>query len=92
MSEPTNNERATRIDAVLEAYARIPDEADLRDLLADIMHYCDREKIDFDAELSQATDNYAFEKEEPAKIAAKHDEKIAVLTRFHSFLANLSEK
>ena len=64
--EPTNQDKAARVDVVLDAYVAVVDgfrdEADVRDLLTDIMHYCDREGINFDQELSRATDNYAEEK------------------------------
>ena len=65
--DPTNEDRAARIDYVVDAYVAhvdgTRDEADIRYILTDIMHYCDREGIDFDAELSSATDNYSEEKE-----------------------------
>jgi len=69
MNDPTNEERAARIEPTLAAYRKAqngqdfpPDEADIRDLLTDIMHYCDQEKIDFIEELEIARNNYLAEK------------------------------
>jgi hypothetical protein len=68
MSDPTNEERAARIDVTLDAYRvaqngrPMPaDEGDVRDLLTDIMHWCRQNDVDFDAELSVATDNFSEE-------------------------------
>ena len=48
---PTNEDRAARAAAALEQYA----EPLVRDLLADIMHYCQKSGISFDAELESAS-------------------------------------
>jgi hypothetical protein len=66
--EPTNEDRANRIASCIECYANtkgevVDTDTDVRDMLTDIMHYCDIQGIVFDAELSIATDNYSFEKE-----------------------------
>lgn len=68
MSEPTNEERASRIDVVMDSYCRIlehrdfnGDEDDVKDLLADMMHFCQREGINFEANLRVARDNYEAE-------------------------------
>ena len=39
------------------------DEAQVRDILSDLMHYCADKDIDFDTELSQATDNFGHERD-----------------------------
>lgn len=69
-SDPTNEDRAARIDEVREAYwdARGEEEDDaeefVADLLADIMHFCDREGVDFQARLRAAEINHEAEFEE----------------------------
>ncbi len=45
----------------VKAETEIYDE-DVTDLLADIMHFCQHNKIDFDQCLSMATDHYGEEK------------------------------
>ena len=67
--EPTNQERADRIDSVMQAYCLglegcdwDGDEDDVRDLLADMMHFCQRMEIDFEANLVVARNNYEAEK------------------------------
>jgi hypothetical protein len=68
MNEPTNSERAARIDATLESYVIAredgPDdpEFDLANMLADIMHYCERDGIDFDVALTRAAEFYSEER------------------------------
>lgn len=66
--EPTNADRAERAARTMAAYAVIlgdgngqPDESTLRDLLADLMHYADRERLDWGQEVRSAVDNYAAE-------------------------------
>lgn len=68
--EPTNEERAERIDTVMQAYCLTldgrdfeGDEDDVRDLLTDLMHFCERMEIDFDENLRVARDNYEHERE-----------------------------
>lgn len=69
-NDPTNEGRAARIDEVREAYwnARCEVEDDVEefvaDLLADIMHFCDREGVDFQARLRTAESNHEAEFEE----------------------------
>ena len=48
-----------RVEACLCNYD--PDESNIRDLLADIQHYCDKYSIDFANELRIASDNYQAE-------------------------------
>jgi len=68
--EPTNEERAKRIDTVMRVYClRLEgrdfygDEDDVKDLLADLMHFCERMEIDFEENLRVARDNYEHERE-----------------------------
>jgi hypothetical protein len=64
---PTNDDRAARIPAVLEAYAKArggevdADEIDIADLLADLMHYTTLADLDFQAMLTVAEVNYNTE-------------------------------
>ena len=55
-----------RMNFTLKAYEDKHDEgadAQIRDLLCDIMHYCAANDIDFDHELSVATDFFGDEQE-----------------------------
>jgi hypothetical protein len=68
--EPTNEERAGRIDKVMQAYCLAlegwyfyGDEDDIKDLFTDLMHFCERMKIDFEGNLRVARDNYEHERE-----------------------------
>ena len=68
--EPTNEERAERIDTVMQAYCLTldgrdfeGDEDDVKDLLTDLMHFCERMEIDFNENLRVARDNYEHERE-----------------------------
>ena len=68
--EPTNEERAGRIDTVMRAYCITlegrdfgGDEDDVKDLLADLMHFCERMEIDFEGNLRVARDNFEYERE-----------------------------
>ena len=68
--EPTNAERADRIDTVMQAYCLTldgrdfyGDEDDVKDLLTDLMHFCERMEIDFEENLRVARDNYDHERE-----------------------------
>jgi hypothetical protein len=67
--EPTNEERAERIDKVMQAYCLAlegwyfyGDEDDIKDLLTDLMHFCERMDIDFEGNLRVARDNYEHER------------------------------
>lgn len=67
--EPTNEERAERIDTVMQAYCLTldgrdfeGDEDDVRDLLADLMHFCERMEIDFEENLRIARTNFEAER------------------------------
>lgn len=64
----TNADRATAGQMGLEAYAKSvnmadeePHEMNLTDLLADLMHFCDREQIDFHSCVARAHDHYREE-------------------------------
>lgn len=68
MDEPTNEQRAARIEPTLLAYAEamgdgngLPDESSIRDMLTDLMHYCRSNNINFAYELSTATLNFEAE-------------------------------
>ena len=69
-NEPTNEERADRIDTVMQAYCLNldsrdfeGDEDDVKDLLTDLMHFSERMEINFEENLRVARDNYNHEKE-----------------------------
>jgi hypothetical protein len=67
MSRAINKVRAARIPLTLAAYRKaqspynVPDEADIRDMLTDLMHYCQKQGINFKDELRVATNNYEEE-------------------------------
>lgn len=65
VASPTNAKRAERAYRTLIAYEgrrRVEMAPELvRDLISDLMHLCDREKIDFDNELGMAIINYSAE-------------------------------
>ena len=59
-----NADRARSADAALQVFiplAKTDDEAALADLLCNLMHWSDRNGIDFDGELRRAQINYAAE-------------------------------
>jgi hypothetical protein len=67
--EPTNEERADRIDTVMQAYCLTlesrdfdGDEDDVKDMLTDLMHFCERMEIDFEENLRVARNNYNHER------------------------------
>ncbi|MDD2273783.1 MAG: hypothetical protein PHH29_16175 [Desulfuromonadaceae bacterium] len=67
--EPTNEERAGRIDTVMQAYCLTlesrdfdGDEDDVKDMLTDLMHFCERMEIDFEENLRVARNNYVHER------------------------------
>ncbi len=67
--EPTNEERADRIDTVMQAYCLTlegrdfdGDEDDVKDMLTDLMHFCKRMEIDFEENLRVARNNYEHER------------------------------
>ncbi|MSM39128.1 MAG: hypothetical protein GJT30_05860 [Geobacter sp.] len=67
--EPTKEERAGRIDTVMQAYCLTlesrdfdGDEDDVKDLLTDLMHFCERMEIDFEENLRVARNNYNHER------------------------------
>ena len=66
----TNEKRADGIDTIMRAYCLKlesrdfdSDEDDVKDLLADLMHFCERMKIDFEGNLRMARDNFENERE-----------------------------
>ena len=65
-AELTNTDRANRafyaIAHRIHATGADTDDA-VTDLLADLMHFCNQCGIDFDDQLSRATDHYAEERE-----------------------------
>lgn len=57
-----NDERADRADEALTTYCfEYGEELQVRDLLCDLMHLCDRDDIDFDHELEMAEQFYGEE-------------------------------
>ena len=64
--EPTNGERADKAACALEAFVSQgscePDEADIRDLIADLLHLCDRQGIDAEAQLASARSNWQLQR------------------------------
>lgn len=52
----TNAARAVKVDAALSAYrgGERPDDSHYYDFLSDFMHYCDRERLDFEKLLALA--------------------------------------
>ncbi len=64
LNEPTNEDRVDRIDAIREFYkdSSDDDEALVRDILTDLMHFCDDEGMDFNARLEMARMHYEEEK------------------------------
>ena len=72
-SERAERERAERAAAIIAAYAEQHDKGEpvadtLVDLIADIAHFCDREKLDFEEISERAAWHRGAEVEE-----AKHD-------------------
>jgi len=69
MHAPTNKDRAARIDDTLDAYRtaqtgtsnRLEDPQDVSDLLADLLHWCKREHVNFEQELATARMNFNAE-------------------------------
>lgn len=58
----TNAQRAEHGEKAMVGYAVTDDSSDFRDLLTDLMHYAQREKVDFDAELAMARNLYEEER------------------------------
>ena len=63
---PANKTRGGWARAALAAFAQakgeVQDEADIRDLLTDLLHLCEEDGINFTHELDMATDNYHAER------------------------------
>lgn len=67
MSEPTNTDRAEWAEIAIlafEAEVRGDREDSLTDLLCDLMHWADRNNMNFQTELRKAAGNYAEELQE----------------------------
>lgn len=64
MQSAKNLERASRVDGVFHAYLKVTgmDFCSPRDLLCDILHWCARERVDFDREVTMAHTFYWDEK------------------------------
>ena len=69
-NEPTNKERADRIDTLMQAYCQVlggrdfeDDEDDFTNLLVDMMHFCERKRIDFEGNLRVARKDYLYDRE-----------------------------
>lgn len=66
--EPSNGTRAEWAEAALHAFlestgeADVPDEANIRDLIADLLHLCDRDGIDGEAQVESALMNWRMER------------------------------
>ena len=66
---PTNADRAERIYRAMQTYLRakggseMETRLDIRDILTDIMHYCDEQGVDFEHEIIFSRDNYDAEVE-----------------------------
>lgn len=61
---PDNTQRADWAGFAIAAFqsvTRTDDEDAVSDLLCNLMHYCDRNGLDFQAELSRAASNYEAE-------------------------------
>ena len=67
--EGMNNERAERAEKAIELYddGEGDDNTYLNDLLADLMHWCDRHEVDFDHALRIAKDHYWAETQPEAE-------------------------
>jgi hypothetical protein len=67
MTAPTNQARTKWAGTALDAYRRetgCDTEDSLTDLLADLMHWCDRSDVDFAATLHGARGHYDVERTE----------------------------
>ena len=65
LQQEMNKERADRLIPIEESYlSRVCDtKADfVADLLADLMHYCDWERVFFNQQLERARSNYDLER------------------------------
>ncbi len=74
--EETNDHRAEWAAAALHEFQRITgteDEDALGDLLCDLMHWSDRNSLDFEAALSRACMHYEAETADPP---AEHQEEL----------------
>jgi len=67
---PTNEDRADRIDTVMQAYCQVlggrdfeDDEDDFTNMLVDVMHFCERKGIDFEGNLRVARKDYQYDRE-----------------------------
>jgi len=75
---PTNEDRADRIDTLMQAYCQVlggrdfeDDEDDFTNLLVDMMHFCERKRIDFEGNLRVARKDYLYDREMDAPVSQK---------------------
>jgi len=61
---PLQRNRLKRVGRALKVYkgSEAPDEADMRDLLTDLMHFAAANRFDFDGELYLAQGNFLDER------------------------------
>jgi len=74
----TNEDRADRIDTVMQAYCQVlggrdfeDDEDDFTNMLVDVMHFCERKGIDFEGNLRVARKDYHYDREMDAPVSQK---------------------
>ena len=63
------SELADRTLRVFMQYSGCDGETALTDLLADLMHWCDEQGLDFETELNRADEHYTHEIEHPEDVA-----------------------
>lgn len=61
MNALTNNDRAERAHLAIDAYGDDIPESNLIDLLADAMHWCEQEELNFKRLLQMASQHYLCE-------------------------------
>ena len=74
----TNENRADRIDTVMQSYCQVlggrdfeDDEDDFTNVLVDMMHFCERKGIDFEGNLRVARKDYLYDREIDAPVSQK---------------------
>ncbi len=72
---PSNKDRSGRVDQIYELYEKLTDVDDhegfVSDVLADIMHFCEREGIDFASKVAMAEMHFEAEKEDEENLHGK---------------------
>lgn len=72
MADVTNADRAewanTALSAFVNEVGENDDHTDLKDLLCNLMHWADRQEVDFEAALEGARFHYRAEIEEAAQV------------------------